>query len=202
MPPLSLLAYRSCVLNLSLRRPPVDLDNEKQLGEIFSSLGDHTFDQSLAAKPPGDSNWGERCQCAKEGDHPTEGVSPKDSGQGERGQCAQKGSDPTCDPPLEVRSPVSDRGEQCQCAKKGDHSHKVVFRSCASRGEQCRCAGQCGAVLVERGEWRGIMKNGQWMELEHVYRKHVKPKKQHEIQKLSQVLTFVIFLNYLFDSFI
>ncbi|XP_046583970.1 probable methyltransferase-like protein 25 [Haliotis rubra] len=43
--------------------------------------------------------------------------------------------------------------------------------------------------LVDREEWRGVMKNGQWMELEHVYRKHVKPKKQHEIQKLSQTIS-------------
>ncbi|XP_071107262.1 methyltransferase-like protein 25B [Haliotis cracherodii] len=43
--------------------------------------------------------------------------------------------------------------------------------------------------FVPREEWRGVMKNGQWMELEHVYRKHVKPKKQHEIQKLSQTIS-------------
>lgn len=30
-------------------------------------------------------------------------------------------------------------------------------------------------------------KNGQLMEMKHIFRKHVKPKKQHEIQNLSKV---------------
>ena len=31
------------------------------------------------------------------------------------------------------------------------------------------------------------IKDGQYMSLEHCYRRHVKPKKQHEIQQLGQV---------------
>ena len=30
-------------------------------------------------------------------------------------------------------------------------------------------------------------RNGQLMEMEHVFRKHVKPKKQHEIRQLGKV---------------
>ena len=30
-------------------------------------------------------------------------------------------------------------------------------------------------------------KNGQLMEMEHIFRKHVKPKKQHEIWQLGKV---------------
>ena len=34
------------------------------------------------------------------------------------------------------------------------------------------------------------MKNGQCFALEHIFRKHVKPKKQHEIQRLSKVINY------------
>ncbi|XP_041369668.1 protein RRNAD1-like [Gigantopelta aegis] len=35
------------------------------------------------------------------------------------------------------------------------------------------------------------MKNGQCMAMEHIFRKHVKPKKQHEIQRLSKVISLL-----------
>jgi hypothetical protein len=39
------------------------------------------------------------------------------------------------------------------------------------------------------------IKNGQYLSLDHCYRRHVKPKKQHEIKKLGEVL--LIFCNYI-----
>lgn len=33
-------------------------------------------------------------------------------------------------------------------------------------------------------------KNGQCMDMQHIFRKHVKPKKQHEIRQLGQVVSF------------
>lgn len=38
-------------------------------------------------------------------------------------------------------------------------------------------------------------KNGQLMEMKHIFRKHVKPKKQHEIQNLSKVSSAHVFLT-------
>ncbi|KAK7481310.1 hypothetical protein BaRGS_00027390 [Batillaria attramentaria] len=34
-------------------------------------------------------------------------------------------------------------------------------------------------------------KNGQLLEMEHIFRKHVKPKKQHEIQRLAKVISWL-----------
>ena len=35
-------------------------------------------------------------------------------------------------------------------------------------------------------------RNGQCLDMYHIFRRHVKPKKQHEIQKLGEVCTVIV----------
>ena len=50
-----------------------------------------------------------------------------------------------------------------------------------------------GAAAVSDNCGQAQIKNGQIVLLDHIYRRHVKPKKQHEIQRLSHVsVTMVI----------
>lgn len=43
-------------------------------------------------------------------------------------------------------------------------------------------------------------KNGQYMSMQHIFRKHVKPKKQHEIDQLSKVRVCHVFLLIVSDD--
>lgn len=45
---------------------------------------------------------------------------------------------------------------------------------------------------------KGNIRDGQYLPLNHCFRKHVKPKKQHEILQLGKVINFNVFTLSLF----
>ena len=52
---------------------------------------------------------------------------------------------------------------------------------------QSSCLSEAGCDLKNVDESTGLTKHGQSALLEHCYRRHVKPKKQHEIVHLAKV---------------
>ena len=82
-----------------------------------------------------------------------------------------------------------------------------VLKGLNSTGDQDKSGKKAKNKLEESDnhelvvESRGDIKDGQYLILQHCYRKHVKPKKQHEITNLAKVcslisLRFFVFFNW------
>ena len=81
-----------------------------------------------------------------------------------------------------------------------------VLKGLNSTGDQDKSGKKAKNKLEESDnhelvvESRGDIKDGQYLILQHCYRKHVKPKKQHEITNLAEVCGFISLRLFIFFS--
>ncbi|GFO14633.1 protein rrnad1-like [Plakobranchus ocellatus] len=75
--------------------------------------------------------------------------------------------------------------------RKPDDHQKDSENSFSEVNQEVQISAQQEKVILAAPGSLPNYKNGQCMDMQHIFRKHVKPKKQHEINKLGKVINLV-----------